>query len=166
MTKRCENIADYKRRSFRRILIDGPLISGWCLTLVFSNMYFYDELKGGGSDTKKSAIVIKKILSVLNLAFSFLATVYVFRFQNLIMNALVGIALTSALLQLDLAFSKKKYKDSDTIIAFVFIINTALIVSAVGYVLGVIDDYDIVESDYARLCAPIKKDKPKGSKRK
>lgn len=163
--KNCENIAYQKRLNFRRILINGPLIFGWCMTLFFSNMYFYNELKGG-LYTKKSDIVFKKILSVLNLAFSFLATVYVFRFRNLVADALVGIALTSALIQLDLAFSKKKYKDSNIIIAFVSIINAALIVSAVGFVIGVIDDYEIVESDYSQLCTVINQKKNKSTRSK
>lgn len=148
-TKKCNGIARHKDRVFRSVLIRGAFILGWVIPLYASTYIYYAELRN--VPTKRTG-TLKKVLAVLNLFFSFLATVYFFRYRNLVLNALAGIALTSALLQFDLSFSKKPYTNQDAIKTFVFITNVVLIVCAVGYATGIVDDYDHLWHEYSRLC--------------
>lgn len=152
-TKKCNGISRHKDRASWRLTTEGSFIVGWVITLYTSTFIYYTELKN--LSIKKT--VLKKVVAVLNLFFSSLATVYISRYRSLVMDAIAGVALTSALLQFDMAFSKKRYTNQDSIQNFVFIMNFVLIVCAAGYFTHIVDDYDNIQSDYSRLCTTKKR---------
>lgn len=153
-TNKCNGISLHKDRVFCSLLIRGAFILGWVITLYTSTYIYYAELKN--VPTKRTG-TLKKVLALLNFFFSFLASVYVFRYRAHVLNALAGIALTSAIFQFDLSFSKKAYTNQDAIETFVFITNVVLIVCAVGYATGIVDDYDHLWHEYSRLCTKTRK---------
>jgi len=144
-------LARFTRLALYDFIIDMILMPGWIVVLGFLVVLHRARLQGR---TQSISVRAQKILVILNLIFSFIALQFVYRKQiyNLTLTTLLGVAITSAFLQVDIVFSKHNYTNTADILLFAMIVDASLIVVAFGYLIGTSISWYYTRKDYTEVC--------------